>query len=254
LRLCRRSSLGSNFRSHVRCNAAHIILRLSSSKNFRDIITEGGRCDGRLVIAMGIGKGNLPPLEDIEAHGGLLPALWKTWVGVCFNPAEFFELVGNGQALTPALIFGVLVGWVSLIAEKVSSSLFKTRFLPYLRQEGIREVSELHLHISVGWLGVLLKILAVGVLVHMFLALFGGANQGLTVTLRVIAYAEAVGLISVIPILGSFVSKVWKVALFIAGLAAAHQIDTWRASSAVFVLLALFIGSIVVLIIRLSRQ
>ncbi|MFA0741230.1 MAG: hypothetical protein DFNUSKGM_001340 [Candidatus Fervidibacter sacchari] len=207
-----------------------------------------------IVIAMGIGKGNLPPLEDMEAHGGLLPALWKTWVGACFHPAEFFELVGNGQALIPALIFGVLAGWVSLIAEKVSSSLFKIRFLPYLRQEGIREVSELHLLISAGWLVVLLKILAVGVLVHMFLALFGGANRGLTATLRVIAYAEAVGLISVIPILGGLVSKVWKVALFITGLAAAHQTDTWRASSAVFVLLALFIGFIVVLIIRLLKQ
>ncbi|MEJ7612714.1 MAG: hypothetical protein SQA66_03655 [Candidatus Fervidibacter sacchari] len=62
--------------------------------------------------------GNLPPFEDREAYGGFFPALLQTWVGACFRPTEFFESVGNSQDLTPALLFGVLVGWIPSLSRQ----------------------------------------------------------------------------------------------------------------------------------------
>jgi len=85
-----------------------------------------------------------------------------------------------------------------------------------------------------GWLFVLLGILLNGLILHLFLALFGGANQGLTITLRVVAYAQAPTILAVVPILGSCVGSIWVLVLHIIGLAAAHRTEVWRAVLAVF--------------------
>ena len=49
---------------------------------------------------------NLPPIEEPQAYGGFIRALWRTWVSACFYPSKFFETVGNSRNLTPVLLFG----------------------------------------------------------------------------------------------------------------------------------------------------
>ena len=184
--------------------------------------------------------GNLPPFEDREAYGGFFPALLQTWVGACFRPTEFFEAVGNSQDLTPALLFGVLVGWISVVIEVAWSLIFPSALLPMMRQEEIAGVLtggivSLACAGLFSWLPVLLGILIGGVIVHLFLMLFGGANQGLTMTLRVISYAYAPQIFTVVPFVGWCVAGIWTLVLEIIGLAAAHRTDTWRAALAVLV-------------------
>jgi hypothetical protein len=82
-------------------------------------------------------------------------------------------------------------------------------------------------------------------LLHLFLALFGGANQGLTVTLRVVAYAQAPVILAVVPLLGC-VGGIWGLVLYIVGLAAAHRTETWRSALAVFAPVILCIGILVI--------
>jgi hypothetical protein len=60
-----------------------------------------------------------------------------------------------------------------------------------------------------GWLLVLLGILISGVIVHLFLMLFGGANQGLTMNLRVISYAYAPQIFAVVPFGGWCIASIW---------------------------------------------
>ena len=126
-------------------------------------------------------------------------------MGACFRPTEFFESVGNSQDLTPALLFGVLVGWISVVVGAAWSLVFQARLVPMMRQE---EIAGLLLASGAaglvcsglfGWLLVLLGILISGVIVHLFLMLFGGANQGLTMTLRVISHAYAPQIFAVVP-------------------------------------------------------
>jgi len=184
--------------------------------------------------------GNLPPFEDREAYGGFFPALLQTWVGACFRPTEFFESVGNSQDLTPALLFGVLVGWISVVIEAAWSLVFQAPLIPMMRQEEIAGalmggVAGLACVGLFGWLPVLLGILISGLIVHLFLMLFGGANQGLTMTLRVISYAYAPQIFSVVPLVGWCVAGVWTLVLVVIGIAAAHRTDTWRAALAVLV-------------------
>ncbi len=189
--------------------------------------------------------GNLPPFEDMEAYGGFFPALLQTWIGACFRPIEFFESVGNSQDLSPALLFGVLVGWVSVIVSSLWSLMFQAPLLPMMRQEEMAvqlfgTVGSLLCVGLFGWLFVLLGIFINGLIIHLFLMLFGGANQGLTMTLRVISYAYAPQIFgAIIPIIGWCIISIWQPVLDIIGLAAAHRTDTWRAALAVIVPIAL---------------
>lgn len=206
--------------------------------------------------------GNLPPFEDRGAYGGFFPALFQTWINACFRPAGFFSLVGNSQDLSPALLFGVLVGWVSSIlfslwsfAFQALSLAFQALLLPIALSAALLIgglvgwvsfiLFSLPLALQVlllpiplcaipfGWLPVLLGIFIVGLIIHLFLILFGGANQGLTMTLRVICYACAPQIFAAVPLVGWFIASIWFLALEIIGLAAAHRTDTWRAALAV---------------------
>jgi len=183
--------------------------------------------------------GNLPPFEDREAYGGFFPALLQTWVGACFRPTEFFESVGNSQDLTPALLFGVLIGWISFVigAALLLLSLFLASLFQMMRQEEIAGalmfgIAGLACFGLFGWLFALLGIFISGVIVHLFLMLFGGANQGLTMTLRVVSYAYAPQIFAFVPFLNC-IAGIWTLVLEIIGLAAAHRTDTWRAALAV---------------------
>ncbi len=78
--------------------------------------------------------------------------------------------------------------------------------------------------------------------------LFGGANQGLVMTLRVVSYAQAPTLFGAIPLIGGCIGSVWVLVLNIIGLAAAHRTDTWRAALAVLAPL-LVCGFLLVLLV-----
>ena len=185
--------------------------------------------------------GQLPPFEEREAYGGFFPALWQTWLAACFRPAKFFESVGNSQNLTPALIFGVLVGWVGDFVGQLWSVLFQAPLFisfrihqPWVGKEEVAmQLGWLVALGLLGWLFVLLNILLLGLLVHLFLLLFGGAKQGLVTTLRVVAYAHAPALFLAIPCLGPCVAVIWGLVLDIIGLATAHRTEKWRSALAV---------------------
>lgn len=182
--------------------------------------------------------GNLPPFEDRDAYGGFFPALLQTWVGACFRPKEFFDSVGNSQDLSPALIFGALVGWVGMIVGTLWSLASQATLLPMMRQEEmtaqlIGGISGLLCVGLFGWLFALLGIFISGLIIHLFLMIFGGANQGLTMTLRVISYACAPQIFAAVPLVGGCVAAIWMLVLEIIGLATAHRTDTWRAALAV---------------------
>lgn len=182
--------------------------------------------------------GNLPPFEDRGAYGGFFPALFQTWVAACFRPTEFFDSVGNSQDLSPALLFGVLVGWISVILGSLWSLVLQAPLLPMMKQEEVATQSfgTLASLLCVGlfgWLFVLIGIFISGLIIHLFLLIFGGANRGLTMTLRVISYAYAPQIFSIVPFVGSCGAVIWTLALYIIGLAVAHRTDTWRAVLAV---------------------
>lgn len=185
--------------------------------------------------------GSVPPFEDRGAYGGFFPALIQTWVGACFRPMEFFDSVGNSQELGPALLFGIIVGWVSAILSSLATMVFQAPLLPLLgQQEGAiamfaTGVGSVAFSVLLGWLAPLFGIIIGGLIIHLFLLIFVGAKQGLTMTLRVISYAWAPQIFVIVPLLGGCVAAVWMIVLEVIGLASVHRTDTWRSALAVLV-------------------
>lgn len=194
--------------------------------------------------------GQLPPFEEREAYGGFFPAFRQTWLAACFRPTEFFESVGNSQNLTPALFFGVLVVWVGYFALGLWLVLLFAMVggvSVLMGEEEVAKEMAMQQEVSVGilvflglvgWLPVLLGIVLRGLLVHLFLLLFGGGKQEHVTTLRVVAYAYAPALFFVIPCLGPCAAPIWwcwSLVLEIIGLAAAHRTEKWRSALAVLI-------------------
>lgn len=183
-----------------------------------------------------MGTGNLPPFEDREAYEGFFPSLFQTWVGACFRPVDFFQSVGNSRDLSTALLFGVLVGWISAALASFTIAI-QAVFIPLMGPRGAEAITAAGAYVVgmllFGWLLALLSIIIGGLIVHFFLLIFGGANQGLTMTLRVMSYAVAPQIFAVVPFAGGCIAAIWALVLEIIGLAGAHRTDTWRAALAV---------------------
>jgi hypothetical protein len=69
---------------------------------------------------------------------------------------------------------------------------------------------------------------------HICLMIVGGNRLGFEATFRVVAYSEAVSILTIFPFCGLFIHGVWFVVLVIIGLYKAHETDLWRALLAVF--------------------
>jgi len=203
-------------------------------------------------------KGNLPPFEDRAAYGGFFPALWQTCVRACLHPTEFFETVGNSTNLYPALLFGVLVGWIGgvmisfwtgllVIMAALGNSSLPPQGIDY-SMGAAGAAAAIVYYLIFGWLFVLIYIFVRGLILHLLLWIFGGAKKGLTMTLRVVSYAQAPYIFAAVPCLGciGLCIVVWEMVLEIFGLAAAHRTETWRAALAVLLPIVLCCGTVVI--------
>ena len=81
-------------------------------------------------------------------------------------------------------------------------------------------------------------------LYQVFLRLVGGDKGGFVTTFRVVAYANAVGLLALFPFFGQIVGPLWYFALTLAGIKHGHRISWGKAIFAalpVYLLLLIFI-------------
>jgi hypothetical protein len=74
---------------------------------------------------------------------------------------------------------------------------------------------------------------------HLFLYFVRGAKAGLESTIKVVGFASAAGLWSVLPYLGSVIAVFWQLGILIVGFSAVNRISTRRA--AVGILLPLIV-------------
>jgi len=182
--------------------------------------------------------GTLPPMEDQASYGGFFGAVVETWKQACLRPAEFFQKVGNSQDLQPALIYGVLMGWIGSIFSMLPSLVFSTAASPLMSGqnaagEAFTGLSGLACVVAVGWLVSLIALFISSGIYHLFLMLYKGANESFNQTLRVVCYAQGPQLLNIIPYLGGLIAGIWMIILTVIGLAAVHRTDQWRALFAI---------------------
>jgi len=80
--------------------------------------------------------------------------------------------------------------------------------------------------------------------VHLFLAMVGGAPKGFGATLRVICYSQTASVAVLVPVVGGLVQIVWSLVLQIIGLSQAHRVGGGKAVFAVLGPLVLCCGCV----------
>lgn len=197
--------------------------------------------------AGGTGPGG-PPWERRQ-QVGLAAAFVETTQQVLTGPGAFFRAMPVTGGIGGPLFYGVLAGYIGLIASGLyrfvlSSTLGASwggrggdldRFMPML-SSGMGLLGQ----ILFGPIAIAVMLFVVAAIVHLCLMLLGGAGGGFEATLRVAAYAEAAALFSIVPICGDLIGGIYYVVLLVIGLSAAHRISGLRALAAVALPFVLF--------------
>lgn len=185
------------------------------------------------------------PWEDPGV--GAAAGLFRTIGMVIASPREAFTRVANGEGLGRPLAFGVVLGYVALVAGLLWNVLTRatmmrtlSTFAPDLERQfaETQAMSGAVATIVLAVLGpflVALGMLLTSAVFHVFLMLFGGATRGFAGTLRVVAYAQACQVFGLVPVCGGVIAIVWGVVAQIVGLDAVHRSGPGKAAAAVLV-------------------
>jgi hypothetical protein len=178
----------------------------------------------------------LPPWED-RARFGALNGLYLTIKEVLLAPGAFFGRMPTGIGLVQPLLFAVVIGVISAFFDWMwtltgsSLQLFFAEEMSEVMRGPL--VSGLRFILSPLTAAVTL-VIAAGIL-HLGMIVFGGNRLGFEATFRVVAYAEAAGILSILPFCGWFVGTLYGLAITIVGLYRIHDTEPWRAALAVIV-------------------
>ena len=173
---------------------------------------------------------------------GLGAAFLETTRGVLFAPRRFFARMPPRGGAGDPLGYGMLAGFVGILASAVYRLVMELvsggRWgeLPYLeplRRFGNPGVLFFGLQVVFGPVMLLAFLLVLAALLHGALALFGGARQGFEATFRVVCYAEAVSVLSLVPLCGEIVAIPYFMVIWVVGLAATHGVGVGRPLAAV---------------------
>ncbi len=185
-------------------------------------------------------QGNIPAWEG---QRGFFSRLFRTTGQVLGKPGKFFAAParpGYAWALSYALILGTL----GIALDSLWGHYWAGQHIPFSRAL---------IGLILSPLLVLVVVFVATWILHFFLWVVGGAKNGVRATFRVMAYAQAISIFSLLPGAGHFIAFIWWIVVAVAGLAAAHGIGKGRAFFALVlpaaVVIALVVGLVMIVII-----
>ncbi len=181
------------------------------------------------------------PIWEEAASVGWLKAWWETTVGALFSPIQSFSQMrttgGFGKPLLYAAVCAALGGLVMGLTQGVLTMVTTAAGGEAAVPVG---ASLCAIPLVVGTTVVssaIFTVLAVfvwGGIIHLFLMLFGGANQGFEATGRAVSYSVgAINTLYLVPILGILVAFFWGPVVSVIALKEAQKTDYLRATLAV---------------------
>jgi hypothetical protein len=171
------------------------------------------------------------PWEE-RAGRGPIAALAETLQRSLFHPVAFYRGTAPDRGAGAALIYAVTVGtlsiavaflWERALGAHVSGE-FGARYFGHGGDSRIAAGLSLLLPVglavcTVAWAAVL----------HVCLAVLGGAKGGYGTTLKAVCYASSATAFNVFPVCGAALGFVWQVVLQVIGLRELHRTTTTRA-------------------------
>jgi hypothetical protein len=175
---------------------------------------------------------------------GALTALVDTTLQVLSRPRDFFRRMSPNAGLGAPLVYGVIVGYIGLVATAVYDAIFEAMVGRETAELGLGPEFDRALAMVQGGPGLLVQlligpfVLVVGLLVitglnHLALMMLGGARHGFEATFRVGAYARAASIVSLVPLCGPVVAIVWTAVVSIIGIQVVHETTLGKAIGAV---------------------
>jgi hypothetical protein len=185
-----------------------------------------------------------------RAQIGFVTAVIDTTREVITGPSAFFRSMPVKGGIGSPLGYGVIVGYIGLVAQNLYWAIFRSVLGSGFGSLGGRSEWERLAATMQSGVGLLIEIIfgpaivTVGLflsagIVHLLLMLLGGARRDFEATFRVACYAEAPAVFSLLPFCGGIVAGIYRLVLYIIGLAEAHQIG--KGTSAAAVLLPLLL-------------
>jgi hypothetical protein len=180
---------------------------------------------------------------DFRREIGVFRGFFQTLRLVLMRPANAFARMLPSGGLAGPLLYNMIGAWFGTICSATYLVLtFKDTPPPpaSLGQYGAlfsmspeRAMDEWRLFFFFGWAIVTISTLISSGIIHLLLMLAGGAKKPYHVTLRVFCFTYgSVQILQIFPILGSIFAPALLVVYGVIGLAVAHQINVWRAVTA----------------------
>lgn len=171
------------------------------------------------------------PWEE-RAGRGAVAAFAETLQRALFQPSAFFRGTAADRGAGAALLYAVIVGTLSIGAAFLWQRALGER-IPW---EGAGRYLDLlgHRRGLAGLtvflpLGVALGNLVWAAVLHVSLAVLGGARGTYTTTLKAVCYSSSASAFNVFPVCGAPVGAVWQVVVQVIGLRELHRTSTARA-------------------------
>lgn len=188
--------------------------------------------------------GRGPWTNPWEERGARSPvaAFAETLQQALFHPAAFFRGTAPDRGAGSALLYSVIVGTISIGIALLWQRALGERFSwevggRYLDVFDHRPaLAGLTVFVPIGV--AIGNILWAGVL-HVSLAVLGGARGTYTTTLKAVCYSSSASAFNVFPVCGAAIGAVWQAVVQVIGLRELHRTTTARAFWAVFLPFAL---------------
>jgi hypothetical protein len=187
---------------------------------------------------------------DRRGEIGLGAALIETSREVILRPAAFYRTMPVSGGLGGPLLYGVIVGYVGLVAAVLYDFVFRTVMGGSFGRFGGNPELEKLLSMAPSWVAVVVQIVIGPALValflfiysgvvHVMLTLLGGARRDFEATFRVAAYAQATQLLQVVlgivPCCGAVLVLVYRIVVTSIGLSEVHGVSRGKAAAAILI-------------------
>jgi hypothetical protein len=167
-----------------------------------------------------------------RAGRGPVAAFAETLQQALFHPVSFFRATAPDRGAGAALLYAVLVGTLSIAAAFIWQRALGER-IPF--EHGGRYLRFFDNRAALAGVTVFLPVgVALGNIVwaavlHVSLAVLGGARGTYTTTLKAVCYSSSATAFNVFPVCGAAVGAVWQVVVQVIGLRELHRTTTARA-------------------------
>ena len=160
---------------------------------------------------------------------GFLDGIIKTVMAVLFKPASFFKNISSPNAVGESFCFGIITGVagsiITILWGFIIAMLSLNIELPVLTD--LSDITPISL-VLLYPLSVICNILITAVIIHALLFLVRANSGKLGGTLKVVSFAQAATLFSIIPVIGYIIGLFWQVVITFIGLKIIHAASYTR--------------------------